>query len=546
MIHTNPIIQTKICAITSKEFSITQGDLDFYAKISPTFAGQKFQIPTPTLCPEERQRRRLSFRNERNLYRRTCDASGKQIISIYKPDPAASDGASKPYKVYDQKIRRSDVRDPMDYGMNFDFSKTFMEQFGELMFEVPRCSIININSENSEYTNICANNKNCYIIIESSNNEDCMYSYWIQKSKDLIDCSMVNNSSICFQSNDLENCHKLFFSEYCRECSSSYFLKNCTNCNFCFWCHDIEWKQYRIFNKQSTKEELEQITKDFTKHILKTQEHNKNNENHKHIRNSNTITNSDYIYDAENIHYSKEIHDAKNVYYSKHVWFNSWDCYDVDTVWYNSFLMYESINTALDAYNNKFCMRCRSWCHDLLYCDNCDSSSNLFWCIGLRNKSYCIFNKQYTKDEYETTVAHIIAHMQNTGEWWEFFHPSLSPFGYNETVAQEYYPAHQVGTQFFASDIRTDKNLSLQEFWYHRSDYQAPSPVSDKVIQWKDLPTTITEVQDDILQYAIACEVTGKLFRLQPQELAFYHKHNIPLPRKHPDQRHLERLQLRK
>lgn len=82
----DPIIQTKICPVSGKEFSITQGDLDFYNKISPTFAGKKFQIPTPTLCPEERQRRRLAFRNERNFYRRTCDASGKQIISMYHPD----------------------------------------------------------------------------------------------------------------------------------------------------------------------------------------------------------------------------------------------------------------------------------------------------------------------------------------------------------------------------------------------------------------------------------------------------------------------------
>lgn len=144
----DPIVQTKTCAISGKEFSITQGDLDFYAKISPTFAGQKFAIPTPTLCPEERQRRRLAFRNERNLYRRTCDASGKQIISIYSPD--------KPYKVYDQKIRRSDSRDPMEYGRDFDFSKTFTEQFGGLMREVPHLPLINddgISSVNCAFTN---------------------------------------------------------------------------------------------------------------------------------------------------------------------------------------------------------------------------------------------------------------------------------------------------------------------------------------------------------------------------------------------------------
>jgi len=66
------------------------------------------------------------------------------------------------------------------------------------------------------------------------------------------------------------------------------------------------------------------------------------------------------------------------------------------------------------------------------------------------------------------------------------------------------------------------------------------------VIEVKDLPDSIAEVEDSILQFAISCELTGKLFRIQPQELAFYRKHNIPLPRKHPDQMHLERLALRR
>jgi hypothetical protein len=87
---------------------------------------------------------------------------------------------------------------------------------------------------------------------------------------------------------------------------------------------------------------------------------------------------------------------------------------DVDTVGYNSFLMYECINTALDAYKNLFCIRCWSGCSNLIYCFNCDSSSNCFGCIGLRGKSYCIFNVQYTKEEYEGIVAKIIAKMLAT------------------------------------------------------------------------------------------------------------------------------------
>jgi hypothetical protein len=152
----DPIVERKTCAVSGQPFAIFQSDLDFYSKISPTFAGQKFQIPTPTFCPEERQRRRLSFRNERKLYRRQCDASKKSIISIYSPD--------KPYKVYDQKIRRSDSRDPMDYGMDFDFSKKITDQFKSLLSSVPHCALTSLESENADYTNFALNMKNCYMV----------------------------------------------------------------------------------------------------------------------------------------------------------------------------------------------------------------------------------------------------------------------------------------------------------------------------------------------------------------------------------------------
>jgi hypothetical protein len=81
--------------------------------------------------------------------------------------------------------------------------------------------------------------------------------------------------------------------------------------------------------------------------------------------------------------------------------------------------------------------------------------SNLFGCSGLKSASYCILNKQYTKAEYEILVPKIIEHMMKISspsdegdahraggvmEWGEFFPSSMSPFGYNETVAQEYYP----------------------------------------------------------------------------------------------------------
>ena len=39
-------------------------------------------------------------------------------------------------------------------------------------------------------------------------------------------------------------------------------------------------------------------------------------------------------------------------------------------------------------------------CLDTYFSYDCHNCSNIFGCAGLRNKSYCIFNKQYSKDDY--------------------------------------------------------------------------------------------------------------------------------------------------
>jgi hypothetical protein len=49
-----------------------------------------------------------------------------------------------------------------------------------------------------------------------------------------------------------------------------------------------------------------------------------------------------------------------------------------------------------------------------MYCDQCFDSKNIFGCIGLRTKEFCILNKQYTKEEYEILLPKIIEHMEKT------------------------------------------------------------------------------------------------------------------------------------
>jgi hypothetical protein len=244
----DPIVAWKICAFSGAEFPIYQLDLDFYTKISPSFNGQKFQIPTPNLCPEERQRRRLSFRNERKLYRRTCDFSGKEIISMYSLD--------KHIKVYDLAIWWSDVWDAKTYGRDFDFSRNFTDQFRELTQVVPRFNLSNDNqSENSTYVNETTYQKNCYYTFDADQDEDCMYGNCIKFSKDCIDTS---NVYFCEQGYELVNCTKCFNCKYSIECENSQFLISCSrckDCSYCFGCENLSSKKYWFRNQACASKE---------------------------------------------------------------------------------------------------------------------------------------------------------------------------------------------------------------------------------------------------------------------------------------------------
>lgn len=64
--------------------------------------------------------------------------------------------------------------------------------------------------------------------------------------------------------------------------------------------------------------------------------------------------------------------------------------------------------------------------YDVGYSLECHQSHDLFGCVGLRNKQYCIFNKQYDKDTYVVLRQRIIDQLKNSGEWGEFLSPSVS------------------------------------------------------------------------------------------------------------------------
>ncbi len=503
----------KICAVSGKEFEITSEDLKFYEKMG---------VPVPTLCPEERERRRLLFRNERSLYRRKCDSSGRMMISVYSSDV--------PFPVFHITEWQKDHWNPQDYGQDFDFSRPFFEQYKELYDKVPRYNafIDPLLDQNAEYTNCASESKNCYLISQAEKNEDCMYSRGINNSRDCVDCLRVDRCELCYEGTDLMGCYNTIYSTDCSDCSDCSFSTNLRGCKNCVGCHGLVQKEYYVFNKPVSKEEYEQMKLS----VEEIREKNKKiyletpKRYLREIQCENCL--GDHIQKCKNSREVFDCRDLEDCAYCYEVLNGAKDSYDFSMFGLNCERLYECVGCGYNVFNCLFCVHCWQNVSDLMYCQDCfPSVKNCFGCVGLKKAEYCILNKQYTKEEYFVLRDKIIEHMKKTGEWGEFFPASISIYGYNETNAQFFYP------------LTKEEALSKGYKWKEKEEttrYDGPI---------YELKGDISDIGDDICKQILQCECCQKHYRIQKAELSFYRKMNLPVPRKCPDCRHQNRMALR-
>ena len=529
------------CQSCKQDFVVRPEDFKFYEKI---------KVPPPTWCPDCRTVRRMVWRNERALYRRKCDAPGhtEEIISIFSP--------SQKLKVYDRAYWWSDAWDPMNYGRDYDFSKPFFQQFKELLEETPLVNVFNTNAVNSEYCNHVEDSKDCYLLFASIWNENVSYSRGPVRCKDSFDLLQTEKVESCYDLADSEECFKGFSSREVKSSNHSMFLLDCRNCSDCFGCINIRNKTHCFFNQQYPKEEYDQKIKELDsgsyKNFLRVFE-KFNAFKLKHIRRFAHLTNTvgvigDHVSNTKNCYRCFSIfQNTEDCAYLTHGGAQLRDSYDSYGIGAGE-LMYEVIDTGIASSRVLFIVVGRGG-HSAVYGYNCHNSDDIFACVGLRNKSYCILNKQYTKEEYEKLVPRIIEHMNQMPytdkkgiiyKYGEFFPPELSPFSYNETIAQEYFP--------LLKEEALEKGYSWKD--PEERNYEI-------TLQAEDLPDHIKDVSDSILKEIIGCahqkappaggcnEQCTEAFRIIPQELQFLRKMNLPLPRLCPNCRHYQRIKAR-
>lgn len=515
------------CTNCSANFELTAEDLKFLNMLSPTVGGVKLDLPPPTQCPSCRNQRRLAHVNQINLYERKCDLTGSTVISNIH--------ASAPYKVYRQEDWYSDKWDGRDYAQEYDFKRPFFEQWHELLKKVPRPNLFTGYEfdENCTYTNHAGKNKGCYLIFDSDENRDCYYSYSLNQCEDCMDCFRTRKSELCYQCIDCVQCYGSSYLQDCDNCSDSMFLKNCTGCKNCLMSSNLRNKEYYVENKEVSPEDFAKFKammgsyqaqhsarQRFAKLKLEYPQRFRHG-----VQNEDVI--GDYLVKCKNAHYcfdSEELWDCRHVTQGFMPLKNCMDIHECG----DGELLYECSVAGYNIHGCLFCNHTLAQMTNLMYCSLTPHCKDCFGCIGLNRKQYCILNKQYTKEEYEALVPKIVEHMRTTKEWGEFFPIEISTYGYNETLAQDYFP--------MTKEVVTSKNWQWHDDIEKEGQYMGP-PVT--------VPDTITEAGDEVCQQIMTCEVTGKQYKIIPQELEFYKKMNIPLPHKSFFQRHKERMELR-
>lgn len=506
--------ETKTCQNCKKDFTIEPDDFGFYEKI---------KVPPPTFCPLCRAQRRFAFRNERKLFRVQDAFTGKNIFSLYSAEGSR--------KIISQEEWYGDSWDAMKYAREIDFSKPFLKQVLELEKEIP---IYNLNCKlmvNSPYSGNATALKNCYLCFHSNYSEDCMYGSANDYCRDCIDTSHVQHSERCYESFWLQNCYQCYFTIMSSESRNLWFCRDCLGCNDCFGCANLRKSSYCIFNKQYTREtyfkELEKMNLNSNSGIEKAREKTRAfwktqpTKCHQGLKNVNST--GSYVTNCKNVNDSFLIIESENMRYCQHMQVpGNKDCYDASIWGEHMELHYETCLSGEYSYNLKFCLNCWPTCRNDEYCIDLFSSTDCFGSVGLKKKQYCILNKQYTKEKYEILVEKIKKHMNDMPyidsqgliyKYGEFFPIEFSLLGYNNTIAMQHFP--------LTKEEAVKKNYAWIEVSH--SEYKITKKISE-------LPNSIEEVNNGILEEIIECENCKNAYRILENELIFLRNEKIPIP----------------
>lgn len=513
--------QIKNCQKCKLEFEIDQDELSFY---------EKMKVPVPIVCPDCRFKMRAVWRNEMSLYSGLkCGKCEKSIIAIYNP--------KLPYEVYCRDCYTGDSWDATSYAQNYDFNKPFFEQLDKLFKKVPKKNLF-IDSANgpiinSDYANCAGGMKNCYMVFNGGVGEEIMYCRGIVGSKEVNDCYFGEHLELSYECVNTNKSSGIIFGNNSVNCVNSQFISSCSGLTDCFGCVNLRNKSNCWFNEQLSHDEykgrvdeimgsyqkMTEIQNQYSEFVLKFPHRENNN-----IKAYGSI--GDYLFECNNLKNSFEVTGSENCKYMYSVKYSK-DCCDVIGFGYQSERLFNVVSIGFSS--NIIGSHTVENSQNILYSFSLKNCHDCIGCDGLKNSSYCILNKQYSKEEYEKIRDIIFNELIENGTYGLMIPAALSFYAYNETIAQDNFPLTK--EQALAEGFRWEDNIQMTK--------------GKETLQPEEIPDHIKDVKDSITEEILKCINCERNYKITEQELLFYRKMNLPIPHQCFFCRHQDRIKRR-
>ncbi len=515
-------VENKECNKCKVKFQIDQDEKSFY---------EKMQVPVPHVCPDCRFKMKAIWRKEMSLYSgQKCGLCNKNIVTMYNHKLG--------YNIFCYDCWHSDKWDAKNYFLEYNKNKSFFEQFKDLMKIVPKICLYSSGTEgpniNSEYINFAGGCKNCYFCFNTSRGEDIMFSRGSREhctsSSDLY---FAINCDLCYQSININKSSGVIYGQNVSSCVDSYFILNCSGLTNCFGCVNLRNKSNCWFNKQLTPESYKEKLNEIVGSYSKTQEVSKKFDEFylqfpQKANHSLKIIDSegDYLTECKDVKESFEVTNSENC---KYLFSNVRLKDSIGAIGFgtNSERLLEVVGVGLSS--NIIGSSSIENSQDIYYSFSVKNSNNCVGCDSLKYSKYSILNKEYSKEEYEELKEHIVNELREKSIHGLMMPVEIAPFAYNETIGQD--------------NMSLTKEDAIAAGFRWEDDIQITK--GRETLQIEEIPDHIKDVTDGITNEILKCINCERNYKITKQELLFYRKIVLPIPRQCFYCRHQDRIKRR-
>lgn len=518
----------KQCQLTGRSFPVSDREKALY---------EGFGIPAPVVAPEERLRRLYAFVPGTELYVRECDYTHQRIASAYT--------YGSPFPVYEPEYWATRAWNPQSLGQPFQFKRLFMEQFLELWRNIPRPAVDLAACPSGIIANTSTALSDCYSVYQSESVTRSSYCVRAHDCSDCYDCYECDGCGECYEGVFLLGCHRLFFSESCVGCTDSCFLSDCIDCKHCFGCTHLRGARYHVFNQPVSREEYQAVVSGFDIEARPLMELTRNRfrellarepipwifADHSSANSGNYLRNTQLCVDSFFCSDAVDLVNCAAGTHSRTV---------LDSVLFSKLENCASVVSCNEGRDLLCCISCRDGVERLSYCSHCERSADLFGCIGLSGMQYCVFNTQFSADEYRALRTRIEEHMRQRGIWGSLFPPGFSGVAYNRSFAGILMPLTKIPAKMmnFPWD-ETDEQMTRPSALVGE-DLETLEALDEK---FHEVPNRTGEIsEDNISRMTFLCAITGQPFHISPAEHRFLLRHRLPLPECSFQHRHAMRV----